>query len=86
MLALTWADDREGKSAFWLHAAVQRGIRPSVDDQLGTTPRASPDSSGYISRNLGLDMRAVKRPELDDPAPSRVAMAAGEVFPSDRRR
>lgn len=30
-------------------------------------------------------MRAAKRPELDDPAPSRVAMAPGEVFPSGRR-
>jgi hypothetical protein len=33
---------------FWLHAAVWRGIWPPVDDQLGITPKASSDSSGYI--------------------------------------
>jgi hypothetical protein len=32
----------------WLHTAIPRGIWPSVDDQLGITPRASSDSSGYI--------------------------------------
>ena len=48
MLAVTWANDTRGKSVFWLHAAVRRGIWPSVDDQLGITPRASSDSSGYI--------------------------------------
>jgi hypothetical protein len=48
MLAVTWANDARGKSAFWLHAAVRRGIWPSVDDQLGITPRTSSDSSGYI--------------------------------------
>jgi hypothetical protein len=39
MLAVTWANDTRGKSVFWLHAAVRRGISPSVDDQLGITPR-----------------------------------------------
>ena len=48
MLAVTWANDARGKSVFWLHAAVRLGIRPFVDDQLGITPRASSDSSGYI--------------------------------------
>jgi hypothetical protein len=48
ILAVTWANDEQGKSVFWLHAAVRRGIWPSVDDRLGITPRASPDSSGYI--------------------------------------
>jgi hypothetical protein len=48
MLAVTWANDARGKSAFWLHAAVRRGIWPSVDDQLDITPRTSSDSSGYI--------------------------------------
>jgi hypothetical protein len=48
MLAVTWANDKRGKSVFWLHTAVRRGIWPSVDDQLGITPRASSDSSGYI--------------------------------------
>jgi hypothetical protein len=48
MLAVNWANDTRGKSLFWLHAAVRRGIRPSFDDQLGITPRRSPDSSGYI--------------------------------------
>jgi len=48
MLAVTWANDTRGKSVFWLHTAVRRGIWPSVDDQLGITPRASSDSSGYI--------------------------------------
>jgi hypothetical protein len=48
MLAATWANDARGKSVFWLHAAIRGGIRPSVDDQLGITPRASSDSSGYI--------------------------------------
>jgi hypothetical protein len=48
MLAVTWANDARGKSAFWLHAAVRRGIWPSVDDQLGITTGASSDSSGYI--------------------------------------
>ena len=41
MLAVTWANDKRGKSVFWLHTAVRRGIWPSVDDQLGITPRAS---------------------------------------------
>jgi hypothetical protein len=35
MRLLTWANDRRMKSAFWLHAVVRRGIRPSVDDRLG---------------------------------------------------
>jgi hypothetical protein len=48
MLAVTWANDVRGKSVFWLHAAVRRGIWPSVDDQLGITLRVSSDSSGYI--------------------------------------
>jgi hypothetical protein len=48
MLTVTWANDKRGKSTFWLQAAVRRGIWPSVDDQLGITPRASSDSSGYI--------------------------------------
>jgi hypothetical protein len=26
MLAVTWANDVRGKSVFWLHAAVRRGI------------------------------------------------------------
>ena len=43
MLAVTWANDKRGKSVFWLHTAVRRGIWPSVDDQLGITPRASSD-------------------------------------------
>jgi transcriptional regulator with XRE-family HTH domain len=50
MLAVTWTNDARGRSAFWLHAALRHGIWPSVDDQLGTTPRASSDSSGYISK------------------------------------
>jgi hypothetical protein len=48
MLAVTWANDKRDKSVFWLHAAVRRGIWPSVDDQLGITQMASSDSSGYI--------------------------------------
>jgi hypothetical protein len=40
MLAVTWANDMRGKSVSWLHTAVRRGIWPSVDDQLGITPRA----------------------------------------------
>jgi len=48
MLAVTWTNDARSKSMFWLHVAVRRGIWPSVDDQLGITPRASSDSSGYI--------------------------------------
>jgi hypothetical protein len=48
MLAVTWTNDARGRSVFWLHAAVRHGIWPSVDDQLGITPRASSDSSGYI--------------------------------------
>jgi hypothetical protein len=48
MLAVTWANDARGKSVFWLHAAVPRGIWPSVDDQLSITTRASSDPSGYI--------------------------------------
>jgi hypothetical protein len=48
MLAVTWVNDKQGKSVFWLHAAVRRGIWPSVDDQLGITSWASSDSSGYI--------------------------------------
>jgi len=48
MLAVTWANATQGKSVFWLHAAVRTAIWPSVDDQLGITPRASSDSSGYI--------------------------------------
>jgi hypothetical protein len=48
MLAVTWANDARGKSVFWLHAAVRRSTWPSVDDQLGITPRESSDSSGYI--------------------------------------
>jgi hypothetical protein len=48
MLAVTWANDAQGKSVFWLHPAVRRGSWPSVDDRLGITPRASSDSSGYI--------------------------------------
>jgi hypothetical protein len=48
MLAVTWANDARGKSVFWLHVAVRHGTWPSVDDQLGITPRASSDSSGYI--------------------------------------
>jgi transcriptional regulator with XRE-family HTH domain len=50
MLAVTWTNDARGRSAFWLHAAVRHGIWPSVDDQLGIMPRASSDSSGYISK------------------------------------
>jgi hypothetical protein len=50
MLAVTWTNDARGRSALWLHAAVWHGIWPSVDDQLGITPRASSDSSGYISK------------------------------------
>jgi hypothetical protein len=50
MLAVTWTNDARGRSAFWLHAALRHGIWPSVDDQLGITPRASSDSSGYISK------------------------------------
>jgi len=30
MLAVTWANDTRGKSVFWLHTAVRRGIWPSV--------------------------------------------------------
>ena len=48
MLAVTWPNDARGRSVFWLHAAVRHGIWPSVDDQLGITPKASSDSSGYI--------------------------------------
>ena len=48
MPAVTWANDRRDKSAFWLHAVIRRGIWPSVDDRLGITSRASADSSGYI--------------------------------------
>jgi hypothetical protein len=48
MLAGTWANDKRGMPVFWLHTAVRRGIWPSVDDQLGITPRASSDSSAYI--------------------------------------
>jgi hypothetical protein len=48
MVAVTWANDARGKSVFWLHPAVRSGAWPSVDDQLGITPRASSDSSGYI--------------------------------------
>jgi len=48
MLAVTWANHTRGKSAFWLHATVRRGIGPSVADRLGIASRASPDSSGYI--------------------------------------
>jgi hypothetical protein len=48
MPTVTWANEKLGKLTFWLHVAVRRGIRPSVDDQLGITSRASPDSSGYI--------------------------------------
>jgi hypothetical protein len=48
MLTVTRANDVRGKAVFWLHAAVRRGIWPPVDDQLGITPRASSDSSGYI--------------------------------------
>jgi hypothetical protein len=48
MLAVTWANDTRGESVFWLHAAVGRSIWPSVDAQVGITPRASSDSSGYI--------------------------------------
>lgn len=47
-LAVTWANDARGRSVFWLHAAVRHGIWPSAEDQLGITPRASSDSSGYI--------------------------------------
>src|SRR6185312_14058126 len=50
MLAVTWTNDARGRLLFWLHAAVRHGIWPSVDDQLGITPRASSDSSGYISK------------------------------------
>jgi hypothetical protein len=48
MLAVTWTNDARGRPVFWLHATVRHGIWPSVDDQLGITPRASSDSSGYI--------------------------------------
>jgi hypothetical protein len=48
MLAVTWANDARGKSVFWLHTDIRRGIWPSVDDQLAITPRESSDSSGYI--------------------------------------
>jgi hypothetical protein len=48
MLAATWANDARGKSVFWLHAATRSGTWPSVDDQLGITPSASSDSSGYV--------------------------------------
>jgi hypothetical protein len=48
MLTVAWTNDARGRSAFWLHAPVRHGIWPSVDDQLGITPRASSDSSGYI--------------------------------------
>ena len=48
ILGVTWANDARGKSAFWLHVAVRHGTWPPVDDQLGITPMASSDSSGYI--------------------------------------
>jgi hypothetical protein len=48
MSVVTWANDARGKSVFWLHVAVRHGTWPSVDDQLGITPGASSDSSGYI--------------------------------------
>jgi hypothetical protein len=48
MPTVTWANDARGKSAFWLHVAVRHGTWPSVDDQLGITPGASSDYSGYI--------------------------------------
>ena len=48
ILAVTWANATRGNSVFWLHAAVRTAIWPSVDDQLGITPRASSDSSGHI--------------------------------------
>jgi hypothetical protein len=39
MLAVTWTNDAQGRSVFWLRAAVRHGIWPSVDDQLGITPK-----------------------------------------------
>jgi hypothetical protein len=48
MLVVTWTNDARGRSVFWLHATIRHGIWPSVDDELGITPRASSDSSGYI--------------------------------------
>src|SRR5271169_4806120 len=41
MLTVTWTNDARDRLVFWLHAAVRHGIWPSVDDQLGITPRAS---------------------------------------------
>jgi hypothetical protein len=48
ILALNWADDEQSESAFWLHAASRRGTQAGRGDQLGTTPWASLDSSGYV--------------------------------------
>jgi hypothetical protein len=48
ILVLNWANDEQDKLAFWLHAASRRGVQAVRDDQLGITPWASPDPSGYV--------------------------------------
>src|SRR5262245_56887723 len=86
MLAVTWANDTCGKSAFWLHADIRRGIRPSVDDQLGITPRASPDSSGYIfapQRRVSAahtPFQATRRRNLGLEVPEHLAQDVGSPF------
>jgi hypothetical protein len=44
MSTVTWANAKQGKSASWHMRLPGATIRPSVDDQLGLTPRQGPEA------------------------------------------
>jgi hypothetical protein len=48
MSTVTWANATRAKPASWHMRVPGATAWPSVDDQLGITPRTSSDSSGYI--------------------------------------